>query len=68
MHVDSEAIEDIDYEPRRRRLLVRFTSGERYAYADVPGQVHRSFLKAESKGRFFHQHIDGQYRYERLKD
>ena len=66
MHVHSEAIEDIDYEAPRKRLLVRFTSGQQYAYKEVPREVHRSFLEADSKGRFFHEQIDGRYRYEKL--
>jgi hypothetical protein len=58
VHVESAAIYAIDYDTRRRRLHVPFVSGQRYAYAyaQVPGPVHRAFLEAESKGHFFQAH------------
>jgi lysyl-tRNA synthetase class 2 len=66
MKIDSTAISSIDYAARHRRLLVRFHSGERYAYDRVPAEVHRSFIEAESKGRFFQAEILGRYPYRRL--
>ena len=66
MHVDSTAIREIDYDARRAKLLVRFESGERYVYVGVPGEVHRSFLAADSKGRFFQNQIRDRYPYNRL--
>ena len=66
MHVESTAIEAIDYDADGRQLQVTFVSGERYAYGGVPGEVHRAFVEADSKGRFFQQKIRGRYAYERL--
>ena len=66
MHVDSAAISDIDYDAERAKLVVRFTSGERYVYVGVPGEVCRSFLDAESKGRFFQSRIRDRYPYNKL--
>lgn len=66
MDVDSTAIRTIDYDAERAKLLVRFVSGERYIYVGVPGEVCRSFLDAESKGRFFQAEIRDQYPYNRL--
>ena len=66
MHVDSTAISEIDYDPERAKLLVRFISGERYVYVGVPGEVHRSFCDALSKGRFFRALIRDRYPYNRL--
>ena len=66
MHVDSTAISDIDYDAERAKLLVRFVSGERYVYVGVPVEVCRSFLDADSKGRFFQAEIRDQYPYNRL--
>jgi hypothetical protein len=66
MDVDSTAIHEIDYDKDRAKLLVRFASGERYVYVGVPGEVHRSFCDAESKGRFFHAEIRDKYPYNRL--
>jgi hypothetical protein len=67
MHVESTAIQDIDYDAARAKLLVRFQSGERYVYVGVPGEVHRSFLEADSKGRFFQAEIRDNYPYNRIE-
>lgn len=66
MQVESAAIHEIDYDAERSKLLVRFESGERYVYVGVPGEVHRSFLEADSKGRFFQAEIRDRYPYNRL--
>jgi hypothetical protein len=66
MDVDSTAIQDIDYDAERAKLLVRFVSGERYVYVGVPGEVHRSFVEADSKGRFFQAEIRDRYPYNKL--
>jgi hypothetical protein len=67
MDVDSAAIQAIDYDEVRAKLFVRFMSGERYVYVGVPGEVHRSFVEADSKGRFFQAEIRDQYPYNRLE-
>jgi lysyl-tRNA synthetase class 2 len=66
VEVESIAIEEIAYDQERAKLLVRFVSGERYIYVGVPGEVHRSFCEAESKGRFFLAEIQDRYPYNRL--
>ena len=63
---DSTAIRAIRYDEERQRLLVRFIDGDEYAYVGVPGEVHRSFAEAESKGRFFSEEIRGKYPYNKL--
>ncbi|MDB5466004.1 MAG: hypothetical protein JWQ46_766 [Phenylobacterium sp.] len=66
MDVDSTAIQAIDYDAERAKLLVRFVSGEQYVYVGVPGEVHRSFLEADSKGRFFQAKIRDHYPFNKL--
>ena len=66
MDVESTAISEIDYDADRAKLLVRFASGERYVYVGVPGEVHRSFVDAESKGRFFQAQIRDRYPFNKL--
>ena len=68
MRVDSEAISDIDYDEARAKLFVRFIDGDQYVYVGVPGEVHRSFVDAESKGRFFAAEIRDQYPYNKLDE
>ncbi|WP_352998582.1 KTSC domain-containing protein [Mesorhizobium sp. M0808] len=60
----STAIRSIDYQPATRILSVWFVpSGNRHDYEDVPPQVHATFCKASSKGRFFNEHIRDRYKY-----
>jgi hypothetical protein len=66
MDVESTAISQIDYDAERAKLLVRFMSGERYVYVGVPAEVCRSFVEADSKGRFFQLQIRGRYPFNKL--
>ncbi|MDB5425069.1 MAG: hypothetical protein JWQ29_2485 [Phenylobacterium sp.] len=66
MDVESTAISQIDYDAERAKLLVRFMSGERYVYVGVPAEVCRSFVEADSKGRFFQAQIRGRYPFNKL--
>ena len=68
MDVESTAINEIDYDHERAKLLVRFVSGESYVYVGVPGEVHRSFVEADSKGRFFQSEIRDCYPYHRVEN
>ena len=67
MQVDSDSIRQIDYDDERAKLLVAFASGERYVYVGVPAEVCRSFVLADSKGRFFRSEIRDRYPYNRLE-
>ncbi len=62
----STAIRAIDYDEDSRHLRVRFVSGQRYEYDEVPPAVHRSFVESGSKGRFFQAEIRDRYPYRRL--
>jgi hypothetical protein len=65
VQVESEAIAEIAYDTARSVVFVRFVEGDWYTYFDVPTDVHRAFVAAESHGRFFHQHMLDRYRYRR---
>lgn len=67
MQVQSAAITDIEYETEHGKLFVRFADGGRYVYVGVPGEVHRGFLDADSKGGFFAEEIRDVYPYNRLE-
>ena len=66
MPFDSTAIRDIRYQADRQKLFVTFTNGGAYVYVGVPGEVHRSFVEAESQGRFFVAEIRDRFPYNRL--
>ena len=67
MQVLSEAIRDISYDNERAKLFVTFNDGDMYVYVGVPGEVHRSFLDADSKGQFFAFEIRDQYPYNKVE-
>jgi len=67
MQVDSAAISDIRYDQDRAKLFVRFIDGDEYVYVGVPGEVHRSFVDADSKGQFFAYEIRDRYPYNRIE-
>jgi lysyl-tRNA synthetase class 2 len=68
MLVDSTAISDIRYDENHGKLFVTFADGDAYVYVGVPGEVHRSFLDCDSKGRFFAYEIRDRYPYNRLEN
>ncbi len=66
IEVDSSNIAAISYVPETQGLMVKFNSGSVYTYADVPAEVFDDFKDADSKGKFFNEHIKGVYPYERV--
>ena len=53
----STVIRRFDYAPERRELLIEFTTGRRYVYADVPEEEVKAMRAAFAKGRYFNAHI-----------
>jgi KTSC domain len=68
VQVESEAIDEIAYEPRQSVLLVRFAHGGWYTYFGVPAAVYEEFIAAESHGRYFHEHVRDRYPYHRGRE
>ena len=64
--VDSTALKAIDYRPMQHQLVLRFTSGEAYAYDQASEDLYKRFLAAESKGRFFQSEVRGKLPFHRL--
>ena len=61
--VKSSNISHIGFE--NGTLKVRFSSGSEYHYADVPAHLHNEFMSAESKGKYFAQHIKGKFEHKK---
>ncbi|MDB5008066.1 MAG: molecular chaperone DnaJ [Mucilaginibacter sp.] len=57
-------ITDFDY--KSQVLTVNFSDGSAYEYFDVPKEVYRKFINADSPGRFARRHIFGNYLYRSL--
>ena len=62
----SAVIRRIDYDEASRELRVTFTSGDLYAYDEVPPEAYEAFRGAFSKGRHFAAHVRDRYRCRRI--
>ena len=59
--VSSSAISSVEYDQGSSTLELEFKSGSVYAYQDVPPDVYRELLEADSMGRFVSSNIKGRY-------
>ncbi len=64
--VVSEPIKDIEYNYEFKWLKVKFNSGTRYKYSNVPLQTWNNLVKSSSKGTYFNKHIYNKYKYQRI--
>ncbi len=55
--VNSSSIRSIGYDDKTGNMQVTFSSGKTYQYAGVSPTLHRDFMQAKSKGKFFADHI-----------
>ena len=55
--VESSQIASVGHDPSTNTLSVTFKRGATYQYPDVSANTAAAFMKAESKGKFFGQHI-----------
>lgn len=60
--VTSTAISSVGYSKRLHALEIEFRNGAIYRYLDVPISVYQDLMAAESKARFYDQHVRGRYR------
>ena len=68
MPVVSDCFTHIGYNVDTRDLKVIFNSEIPgvYVYENVPPELFIRFLQSDSKGRFYHMHIRGQFESENL--
>jgi hypothetical protein len=59
--VESSAIRSVGYNARREILEIGFTSAIVYQYDEFPQSLYEEFMRADSKGRFFREHILDQF-------
>jgi hypothetical protein len=59
----STVIRNFAYNVATRQLVVTFTTGRIYAYADVPPDVVSAFRASGSRGRFFNSEIRDNYKF-----
>jgi len=59
--MESTAIRRFKYFIEEKRLRIWFTTKHVYDYFNVPESVVITFAQAQSKGRYFHQNIYGEW-------
>jgi KTSC domain len=64
--LESEMLVSVAYVAEKQILYLRFRTGDVYRYFGFAASDYQSFLRAESKGRFFLANIRNRFRYERL--
>lgn len=65
--MDSSVLTAVGYDAATRILVLAFTSGAVYEYAEVPAEEHAALLAAPSAGRFFGARIRDRYPTRRLQ-
>ncbi len=59
--VASTWIADLDYDHAAKECTMRLSDGKNYRIQGMQPDVYYSWVKAPSKGKFFHQHIKDNY-------
>lgn len=59
--LNSSAIAWVDYHPLSRTLEITFQSGRTYTLRGVPAHHYTGLLNAASAGRYFNDHLRGNY-------
>ena len=66
VELQSASLNAATYRDQGAFLELEFRSGTIYRYLGVPAQVYDELLRAESKGRYFNQHIRNRFPYAKL--
>lgn len=61
VYLKSTSLHAATYQDQSAFLELEFRSGAIYCYRDVPAQIYLELLRAESKGRYFNQHIRNRF-------
>ena len=62
----STSLHAATYQDQSAFLELEFLSGAIYRYLGVPAQIYQELLRAESKGRYFNQHIRHHFPYVKI--
>jgi len=64
--VSSTNLSRVRYDESSLTLEIEFQGGRVYQYFDLPKHIFEELVRADSKGKFFHEQIKGHYRYARV--
>jgi hypothetical protein len=65
--LESSVFTAVAYRVGAEQLYLRFQEGKVYRYFACPRSVYKELLAAESKGRYFAQHIRNRFRCEQVR-
>ena len=65
VEVVSSNIHSVGYDADENVLQVSFHGGALYRYLNVPENVYRGFLEADSAGRYLNTEVKGKYEYQK---
>ena len=65
--VESTALTAVGYSKKLHALEIEFHDGLVYRYEEVPVELYRNLMAAESKARFYNKNIRGKYHCVRVK-
>jgi hypothetical protein len=66
VELKSTSLHAATYEEQSSFLELEFRSGASYRYSGVPAQTYQELMLAESKGRYFNQHIRNRFTYAKI--
>ena len=64
---NSSNISEIGHNEKKNIMEITFHNNKTYHYYRVSKRVYEAFLKADSKGKYFHARIKGVYAYKKLE-
>jgi hypothetical protein len=64
--LNSTSLNAAAYQDQSALLELEFRSGVIYHYFGVPAQTYQELLRAESKGRYFNQHIRNRFAHAKI--
>jgi hypothetical protein len=64
--VSSGNIASVGYDAKMSIMEVEFTTGDVYKYYDVPVDVYRGLMDAESKGVYLYSNVKSKYQYSKV--
>ena len=64
--VTSSNLKRVSYNSQSHEMLIQFQSGAVYQYWDVPDNVSRGLVQADSPGKYFNGNIRDRYNYKRV--
>src|SRR5579871_1654298 len=65
--LESSVFTAVAYRAGARQLYLQFQERDVYRYFACPRSVYKALLAAESKGRYFAQHIRNEFHCERIR-